>query len=117
MCFGNEIVFLSSRKEKKIISQPTICSLFLIGLVRGNKNDLMVSQNIKVLSQILYVREVINLNYYLSHVMRKPVLPFANNKGADQPAHPCSLISASIVRCLGSVILLPVFAIAEISRL
>ena len=24
----------------------------------------------------------------LSLVMRKPVLPYANNKGADQPAHP-----------------------------
>ena len=27
----------------------------------------------------------------------------ANNKGADQPAHPRSLISAFIVRCLDSV--------------
>ena len=28
----------------------------------------------------------------------------ANNKGADQPAHPRSLISAFVVRCLGSII-------------
>ena len=28
---------------------------------------------------------------------------YANNKGADQPAHPRSLISAFIVRCLDSV--------------
>ena len=27
----------------------------------------------------------------------------ANNKGADQPAHPRNLISASVVRCLDSV--------------
>ena len=27
-------------------------------------------------------------------------LPYANNKGADQPAHPRSLISAFVVRCL-----------------
>ena len=27
----------------------------------------------------------------------------ANNKGADQPAHPRSLISAFVVRCLDSV--------------
>ena len=24
----------------------------------------------------------------MSHAMRKPFLPYANNKGADQPAHP-----------------------------
>ena len=29
---------------------------------------------------------------------------YANNKGADQPAHPRSLISASVVRCLDSII-------------
>ena len=38
-------------------------------------------------------------------------MPYANNKGADQPAHPSSLISAFVVRCLDSIIL----AIAEIS--
>ena len=40
--------------------------------------------------------------------MRKPVyviiLSYANNKGADQAAHPCSLISAFVVRCLDSII-------------
>ena len=35
--------------------------------------------------------------------MRKRVMPYANNKGADQPAHPRSLISAFVVRCLYSV--------------
>ena len=35
--------------------------------------------------------------------MRKPVLPYANNKGVDQPAHPRSLISAFVVCCLDSV--------------
>ena len=29
-------------------------------------------------------------------------MPYANNKGADQPAHPRSLISAFVVRCLDS---------------
>ena len=38
--------------------------------------------------------------------MRKPVLPYANNKGADQPAHPRSLISAFVVRCLDSISLI-----------
>ena len=47
--------------------------------------------------------------------MRKPVLPYSNNKNADQPAHPRSLISAFVVRCLDSVI--PLLAIYDISRL
>ena len=31
-------------------------------------------------------------------------MPYANNKGADQPVHPRSLISAFVVRCLDSII-------------
>ena len=48
--------------------------------------------------------------------MRKPVLPYANNKGeADQPAHLYSLISTFVVRCLGSIISL--VSTSEISSL
>ena len=47
--------------------------------------------------------------------MRNLFMPYANNKGADQPAHPRSLISAFVVRCLDSII--PLLATAEISRL
>ena len=36
--------------------------------------------------------------------MRKPVLPYANNKGADQPAQMRRLISTFVVRCLDSII-------------
>ena len=43
------------------------------------------------------------------------LMSYTNNKGADQPAHPRSLISAFIVRCLDSIISLD--SIAEISRL
>ena len=43
------------------------------------------------------------------------LMPYANNKGADQPAHPRSLISAFVVRCLDSLIF-PV-SISEISSL
>ena len=42
-------------------------------------------------------------------------LPYANKKGADQPAHRRSLISTFIVRCLDNVISLD--SIAEISNL
>ena len=51
----------------------------------------------------------------LSSIVRKPVLTYANNKGADQPAHPRSLISTFVVRCLDSII--PLVCISEISNL
>ena len=34
------------------------------------------------------------------------LMSYAKNKGADQPAHPRSLISAFVVRCLDSVMFL-----------
>ena len=40
---------------------------------------------------------------------------YANNKGADQPAHPRSLISTFVVRCLDSMIC--ILAISKVSRL
>ena len=46
--------------------------------------------------------------------MRKCAMSYANNKGAEQPAHPRSLISVFIVRCLDSIISLD--SIAEMSR-
>ena len=47
--------------------------------------------------------------------MRKHVLCHANNKGADQPVHPRSLISAFIVCCLDSVMSL--VSVTKISSL
>ena len=38
----------------------------------------------------------------MDHIMRKPVLLYVNNKGTHQPAHPRSLISAFVIRCLDS---------------
>ena len=43
------------------------------------------------------------------------ILPYVNNKGADQPAHPCSLISAFVADCLDSIISL--VSISDISSL
>ena len=42
-------------------------------------------------------------------------MSYANNKGADQPAHPRSLISAFVVRCLDSVMSL--VSVTKISSL
>ena len=36
--------------------------------------------------------------------MKTCLMTYANNKGADQPAHPHSLISAIVVCCLDSMI-------------
>ena len=41
------------------------------------------------------------------------IMPYANNKGADQPAHPRSLISAFVVCSLDSLI--PPVSISKIS--
>ena len=42
------------------------------------------------------------------------LMPYANNKGADQPAHPRSLISTFVVRCLDSMTC--VLALSKVSR-
>ena len=50
--------------------------------------------------------------------MRKPVYAiysYTNNKAADQPAHPHSLTSVFVVRCLDSI--MPILAKTKISRL
>ena len=56
-----------------------------------------------------------NISYFnLCRVLRNLFLPYANNKGADQPAHSHSLISTFIVCYLHSII--PSLAKTEISR-
>ena len=42
------------------------------------------------------------------------LMPYATNKGADQPLHPHSLISAFLVHCLDSMIC--ILAISKVSR-
>ena len=52
------------------------------------------------------------MKYTVGHMSR--VKPYANNKGADQPAHSRSLISTFVFRCLGSI---PIRAKCKFSRL
>ena len=47
--------------------------------------------------------------------MRKLFIPYANNKGADQPAQAHSLISTFVVHCLVSII--PLSSISKIASL
>ena len=48
-----------------------------------------------------------------SHV-KMCLMPYANNKGADQPVHPWRLISTFVVRCLDSMIC--ILALSKVSR-
>ena len=45
------------------------------------------------------------------------LIPYANNKGADQPAHPRSLISTFVVRCLDTCSIIPLVSISKILSL
>ena len=49
-------------------------------------------------------RTALSWGTYMSRAMRKHLMSYANNKDADQPAHPRSLISVFVVRCLDSVL-------------
>ena len=48
------------------------------------------------------IAEVRPIYLKLSHIMRNLFLSYVNNKDTDQSAHPRSLISAFVVRCLDS---------------
>ena len=56
-----------------------------------------------------------NQNEYQPGHEKMCLMSYANNKGADQPAHSRSLISAFVVRCSDNIISLD--SIVEISRL
>ena len=62
---------------------------------------------------------VLQLNYCLTTSIgqghaKTCLMPYENNKHADQPAHPHSLISTLVVRCLDSMIC--IHAISKVSR-
>ena len=109
---------LTVQMEKIKANIHYICHPYPLGSpVTRNLGCLAVRSFLFVhISMILKLpRHFYNCLHLLSHVMRKPVMPNANNKGADQPVHPRSLISAFVVRCLDSRIL-PV-SISELSSL
>ena len=68
-----------------------------------------------VKEQFLMIRQLERIYLYEPGHEKMCLMSYANNKGADQPAHPRSLISAFVVRYLDSIISLD--STAEISRL
>ena len=77
----------------------------------------MCSLLLKELSFVFYFAchssyTLMGFNIYEPGHEKMCLMSYANNKGADQPAHPRSLISAFVIRCLDSIICLD--SIAEI---
>ena len=71
-------------------------------------NENMVETNIGIWNSL-------QQKFFVFEPSHEEMCLYVNNKGADQPVHPCSLISAFVVCCLDSIISLD--AIAKISRL
>ena len=64
--------------------------------------------------------EIINVLHYFLRTFepghtKTCQMPYANNKAADQPAHPHSLIGTFAVRCLDSIMY--ILALSKVSRL
>ena len=58
-------------------------------------------------TQLCFLAGVYNHTVYFPNgpgYTKTCLMPYANNKGADQPGHPCSLVSTFVVRCLDSMI-------------
>ena len=90
---------------------PT-CQLFIFMHYKSLNIKTMYSKVILYLLILLLP----DFSHKLKNFIIEPCLmPYANNKGADQPAHPRSLISTFVVRCLDSIV--PPVSISEISSL
>ena len=84
----------------------------------------MVTYVHECLSCVIILKLLRFLQYFLFHVRQEIndpgyekmcLMSYANNKDADEPAHPHSLISTFVVHCLDTIISLG--SIAEISTL
>ena len=80
--------------------------VFLDGIARKNYITLMPLQKKKKETKTFFIWAMSWENLFM---------PYAKKKGADQPVHLCSLISAFIVPCLNSII--PQVSISKISSL
>ena len=105
------------KKKKKIVNiQPYGPSrpMSFVTLFIFNWNIIFRSSILSILCLLGYEHLNSVLNKWATS-WENLLLPYANNKGADQPVHPRSLISAFVVRCLDSII--PPVCISEISSL
>ena len=102
--------FLRHHAVSYLCSRPWLLHQILLGLPYPTTLGVY-------LHHWLWKKETTIISINMGQVMRKRVLchTYANNKGADQPAHLRSLFSAFVVRCLDSII--PLISISEISSL
>ena len=77
---------------------------------RGKSGKVGVQQ-----TNIFFISGLIEIFLIRATLWENLFMLYANNKGADQPAHSRSLISAFVVRCLDSLI--PLVSISKISSL
>ena len=94
-------------------SQKDFC--IILFSKQSKRKDNKLSRSTKKQQYDMYAQRGLRSAWVCSQCSEKMCLmSYANNKGADQSAHPRSLISAFVVRCLDSIIYLG--SIAEISR-
>ena len=82
-------------------------------------SDILVMCDNATIDNVMFSIEVVSTFLTLKwsnqpHHEKTCLMPYANNKSADQPVHPRSLISIFVVHCLDSKILQ--LAVAKISR-
>ena len=101
---------------QNLISSSVKCTVAKVNLWRQNE----VKRNFSTicLTLSLYMLRSLLWSFNIKQIWptswENLFMTYANNKGADQPAHPGSLISTFVVHMLDSI--LPILAIPEISR-
>ena len=89
-------------------------ALYYLHYIYSNLVKNIKKQNHMIQQQQQKRKKCIGYRYEPGHE-KMCLMSYSNNKGADQPAHPRSLICAFVVRCLYSIISLD--SMAEISKL
>ena len=98
-----------------MLDQPVFYDHETPGNIRRPKSLYDGSQQVNSVAQVYLYKLFVSLKLFGPRHTKMCLMTFANNKGADQPAHPRSLISTFVVRCLDSI--MPLVSVSEISRL
>ena len=112
--------FLWNGKPDKVKRSSLIQTYDKGGLKMIDIDKFIQAQKITWIKRILDPNNKNILNEIYLHRLKEPgqaktcLMPYANSKGADKPAHPRSLISTFVVRCLDSMI--SILAISKVSR-
>ena len=108
------LTLLLHHKGSELLLFSGYCSSYVSHSIRSVQSFICYSPGGLLRLTVLILKTASLLNTFEPGHEKMCLMPYANNKGADQTAHPRSLISAFVVRCLDSISL---DSIAEISRL